>query len=86
MWGLDSQVRNATRDSRVHVTVYVHPDVRVDRVTNSEEGLEAGCQASAEFDDPEGGAGNAIGADVPYIWDIARVSSSVVIPRWGGRS
>jgi hypothetical protein len=64
MWELESQPRNAMRGSRVRVGVYALPNVRVDRVASSEECLEAGCKASAEFYDPEGGARMAVGADL----------------------
>ena len=43
MWVLVSQMRNAMGDNRVRARVYVHLDVAVDRVSISEEGLEAGC-------------------------------------------
>jgi len=64
MWELESEMRNAMRGSRVRVRVYVHPNTRGDRVASSEEGLEAGCQASREFYDPEGGSRKALGADL----------------------
>ena len=40
---MESLMRNAMRESRVSVRVYVHPDVRVDRASNFEEGLKADC-------------------------------------------
>ena len=64
MWELESQTRNAMGDSRVCVRVYVRLDVGVDRVPSFEEDLEAGCQAPTEVHDPEGGAGEAVGADL----------------------
>ncbi len=57
-------MRNAMRGSRVRVWVYVHPNVRFDRVSSSVEGLEVGCRASAELYDLEGDAGEAMGADL----------------------
>jgi hypothetical protein len=49
MWELEYQMRNAMRGSRVRVRVYIHPDVRDDRVTSSEEGLEAGAKPPQSF-------------------------------------
>ena len=79
---MESNMRNAMGDNRVCVRVYVHPNVRVDRVPSSEEGLEAGCQAPTEFHNPEGGAGEAVGADFSYMRDKAGRSSGVLTPWW----
>ncbi len=40
---MESHKRDAMGDNRVSVRVDVHPNVGVDRVSNSEKGLEAGC-------------------------------------------
>ena len=44
--------------------LYIHPNEGVDRVPSFEEGLEAGCQAPTKVHDPEGGSGEAMGADM----------------------
>jgi len=55
----------------VCVHVCVDLGVRVDRVANSKEGLEAGGHATTEFHDPERDAREPVGADLSQIWDIA---------------
>ena len=57
-------MRNAMGVVRVSARVYVHPYVRFDRVSNSEEGLEAGCYAPAKFHDSEWVAGEAMRTDL----------------------
>ncbi len=57
-------MRNAMRDNRVRVKVYVHQDEIIDRVASSEEGLETGRNVPTELHDPEGNTGGAAGVDL----------------------
>ncbi len=67
----------------MRVGVYVHPNVRVDSVSNFEEGLEPGRQASTEFHESNGGAWKAVGVDLPQVWDMFGRWSGVLTPWWG---
>jgi hypothetical protein len=82
---LESHMRNAVGDSRVCVRVYVHPNVGADRVSNSKEGLEPGCQASTEFHDSKGGRGGGGGSGFVQVGDMVGRWSGVLTPWWGVR-